>query len=359
MFVFIIPEGGASGVKATLQHATMASKLELVEVYGAIMSGPDSRKPVTDSQHQLERGGTGATAASALIGQPELNWQALKTSLGTLNSLGLGTTNGSIVLAGGRLTVDRSLILEAGNGVIRSEAGSSSLLAASFQPNADADAGLDALQLGARQINLTDIQLISGQPGRRGSIDLQAAEELQVQRSTLEGKQLFLRAGKVSVTDNSTFMAPKGLIRLESLNPAQPLSVINSHLDVGVHTLEDLKSPITSVALDNGATIINVEPDPMIGLFSQGDVLVSGSTLNASQILSPLLVADPILLLEQNRNKIQLTDTSGNVVLAANGGIDVRNSDVRADAMAVRRAQDIFLPRGFPAKVFRLQRRQA
>jgi len=268
---------------------------------------------------------TDAAAAAALTAPPELSWQALKTSLGTLDSLGLGTTNGSIVLAGGRLTVDRSLILEAGNGAIRSEAGSNSLLTAGYLPLTEP--GLDRLRLGAQQIELNDIQLKSGQPGKRGAIDLQAIDALQLQQSNLEGKQLFLRAGKVSVID-STLLAPKGLIHLESWNPDQPLSVVNSSLDVGVHTLEDLRSPITSVVFDSGATLTQPDPDPLIGLFSKGDILVSGSSLNASQILTPLLEANPAL----PRSAIQLTDTSGNVVLAADGGIDFRRSVARADA---------------------------
>ncbi|MCT0212616.1 CHAT domain-containing protein [Cyanobium sp. ULC084] len=229
-------------------------------------------------------------------------------------------------MAGGRLTVDRSLILEAGNGAIRSEAGGNSLLAAGSLPRTDA--GLDRLQLGAQQIELNDIQLTSGQPGQRGAIDLQAIDALQLQRSILEGKQLFLRAGTVSVTENSRLLAPKGLIRLESLDPAQPLSVVNSSLDVGVYTLEDLVSPITSVVFDSGATLIKPDPDPLIGLFSKGDILVDGSSLNASQILTPLMEQNPAL----PRSAIQLTDTSGTVVLAADGGIEFGSSVARADA---------------------------
>ena len=269
---------------------------------------------------------TDAAAAGALGAPPELSWKELKTSLGTLDSLGLGTTNGSIVLAGGRLTVDRSLILEAGNGAIRSESGSNSLLAAGSLPRTEP--GLDRLQLGAKTINLNGIQLTAGQPGQQGAIVLQAGDTIQLQRSNLEGKQLFLQAGKVSVTDNSTLLAPKGLIHLESLDPAQPLSVLNSSLDVGVHLLEDLQSPITSVVFDNGATLIQSDPDPLIGLFSKGDIRVSGSSLNASQILSPLLNANPAL----PRSAVQLPDTSGNVVLAAEGGIDFSKSVARADA---------------------------
>jgi filamentous hemagglutinin family protein len=274
---------------------------------------------------------TDAAAAALLTDAPQLSWQGLKTTTGTLDSLGFGGINGPIVLAGGRLQVDRSLILDAGNGVIRSEAGSGSGLSAALVP--PPDQGIDQLRLGARSIDLSDIELSSGLPGRRGAIDLQASEGLMVNQGHLEGKQLLLRGSTVTVNNRSELIAPKGLIHLESQNPGDSLSVTDSTLDGGWRTPEDLTAKVIFLEYQNGATVESTDQAPLIGLFSQGNIQVTGSFLKASQELTAQDLASLSKEFPSTPvGPIRLNDTSGNVVLAAEGAIVFRRSEARADA---------------------------
>ncbi len=274
---------------------------------------------------------TTAQEASGYPGAPSTGWTTL-TSLASLADLGLKEP-GPIVLAGGRLRVDRSLVLDGANGDVRSLTGAGSRL----------EAG-ERVRLSGRALDLDALTISAGEPGQRGPVILQTTSSatgedsgaIRLSNSHLEGSKVILRAGAVTVA-GSTLAAPKGVIRLESTNTRGDNGILlrNARLDVGVHTLEDLRADgSVTVEKQDGAIVRQSAPTPLIHLFSQGDVQVEAdSTLTASQDLGPIRAA---LLKETGASlaegDVKLAGTSGNVVLDAAGRIGVSRSRLVADA---------------------------
>jgi CHAT domain-containing protein len=274
---------------------------------------------------------TTAQEASGYPGAPSTGWTTL-TSLASLADLGLKEP-GPIVLAGGRLRVDRALVMDGANGDVRALTGAGSRL----------EAG-ERVRLSGRALDLDALTISAGEPGQRGPVILQTTSRatgedsgaIRLSNSHLEGSKVILRAGAVTVA-GSTLAAPKGVIRLESTNARGDNGILlsNARLDVGVHTLEDLRAGgSVTIEKQDGTTVLEGAPTPLIHLFSQGDVLVEAdSTLTASQDLSPIRAA---LLREGGvplaDSDVKLADTSGNVVLDAAGRIGVSRSKLLADA---------------------------
>ncbi len=274
---------------------------------------------------------TTAQEAAGYPGAPATGWTTL-TSLASLADLGLKEP-GPIVLAGGRLRVDRALVLDGANGDVRALTGAGSQL----------EAG-ERVRLSGRALDLDALTISAGEPGQRGPVILQTTSSetskdtgaIRLSNSHLEGSKVILRAGAVTVA-GSTLAAPKGVIRLESTNTRGDDGILlrDSSLDVGVHTLQDLRSD-GSVTVDkqDGTTVLQLAPTPLIHLLSKGDVLVeANSTLTASQDLGPIRAA---LLRDGGaplaESDVKLADTSGNVVLDAAGRIGVSRSTLLADA---------------------------
>lgn len=265
---------------------------------------------------------TTAEQAAGLNGIPDPSQPAI-VSMGTLNDLGL-TAPGPVVLAGGRLQVDRSLLIQAPLSTLQAVAGAGSSLQAA-----------EEVSLQAQRLNLSDLQISTGSPGQRGLVTLgtltPAGEReggIALADSTLQGHVVQVVGGSVDLT-NSAIEAPKGLIRLQSTAPEGGIQLSNSRLDLEAHSLAELSAPAFRTL---GAATYAITP--LIHLQASGDLSIrDGSQLNASQDLNVLRQAlasrgEPPL----DPAAISLVSTSGNVVLESERAVRIAHSSLRADA---------------------------
>ncbi|MCX5959368.1 MAG: CHAT domain-containing protein [Cyanobacteria bacterium] len=265
---------------------------------------------------------TTAEQAAGLNGVPDPSQPAI-VSMGTLNDLGLAAP-GPVVLAGGRLQVDRSLLIQAPLSALQAVAGAGSSLQAG-----------EEVSLQAQRLNLNDLQISTGSPGQRGLVTLRtltpAGEReggIALADSTLQGHVVQVVGGSVDLT-NSAIEAPKGLIRLQSTAPEGGIQLSNSRLDLEPHSLAELSAPALRIL--GGATYAIT---PLIHLQASGDLSIrDGSQLNASQDLNVLRQAlasqgEPPL----DPAAISLVSTSGNVVLESERAVRIDRSSLRADA---------------------------
>jgi CHAT domain-containing protein len=268
---------------------------------------------------------TTAEQAAGLNGVPDPS-QPTTLSLGTLQELGL-EANGPVVLEGGRIQVDRSLLIQAPETEVRAVAGAGSRLQAG-----------EAVSLRAQRMDLNDLQLSAGVPGQRGLVTLQTfapndqpAGAIHLGGSSLQGRMVQVFGGSVDL-ENTTIEAPKGLIRLESTAAHGAISLKASRLDLEVHSLADLLAPASQEIIPG----VFLSQTPLIHLRSKADLSLSeGSEILASQNLAPLREAvasrgEPW----PEPKTIALTNTSGNVLLESDRAIRISNAQVRADASA-------------------------
>jgi CHAT domain-containing protein len=229
-----------------------------------------------------------------------------------------------VVLAGGRLQVDRSLLIQAPQSALQAVAGAGSSLQAG-----------EEVSLQAQRLDLSDLQISTGSPGQRGLVTLRtltpAGEReggITLTNSTLQGFNVQVSGGSVELT-NSAIEAPKGLIRLQSTAAEGGIQLRNSRLDVQAHSQDDLSA---SAYRTVGAATYAITP--LIHLQASGDLSIrDGSQLNASQDLSVLRQAlasqgDPPL----DPAAISLVSTSGNVVLESERAVRIAQSRLSADA---------------------------
>ncbi len=266
---------------------------------------------------------TTAEQAAALKGVPDPS-QPSTVSLGTLQELGLAVI-GPVVLEGGRIQVERSLLIQAPETEVRAMAGAGSTLHAG-----------EEVSLRAQRMDLNDLQLGAGVPGQRGRVTLQTfapgdqpAGAIHLGGSSLQGRMVQVFGGAVDLED-TTIEAPKGLIRLESTAAHGTISLKASRLDLEVHSLADLLAPVSQEIVPG----VLLGQTPLIHLRSKADLSLSeGSEIVASQKLASLRQAlasrgepwpDP--------TTIALSDTSGNVLLESDRAIRISNSRLRADA---------------------------
>jgi CHAT domain-containing protein len=265
---------------------------------------------------------TTAEQAAGLNGVPDPSQPAI-VSMGTLNDLGLAAP-GPVVLAGGRLQVDRSLLIQAPLSALQAVAGAGSSLQAA-----------EEVSLQAQRLNLSDLQISTGSPGQRGLVTLRtltpAGEReggIALADSTLQGHVVQVVGGSVDLP-NSAIEAPKGLIRLQSTAPEGGIQLSNSRLDLEAHSLAELSAP-ASITLGAATYAIT----PLIHLQASGDLSIRDrSQLNASQDLNVLRQAlasrgEPPL----DPAAISLVSTSGNVVLESERAVRIAHSSLRADA---------------------------
>ena len=265
---------------------------------------------------------TTAEQAAGLNGVPDPSQPAI-VSKASLNDLGLAAP-GPVVLAGGRLQVDRSLLIQAPLSALQAVAGAGSSLQAG-----------EEVSLQAQRLNLSDLQISTGSPGQRGLVTLRtltpAGEPeggIALADSTLQGRVVQVVGGSVDLT-NSAIEAPKGLIRLQSTAPEGGIQLSNSRLDLEAHSLAELSAPAFRTL---GAATYAITP--LIHLQASGDLSIrDGSQLNASQDLNVLRQAlasrgEPPL----DPAAISLVSTSGNVVLESERAVRIDRSSLRADA---------------------------
>jgi len=266
---------------------------------------------------------TTAEQAAGLNGVPDPS-QPATVSLGTLQEMGR-EANGPVVLEGGRIQVERSLLIQAPETAVRAVAGAGSRLQAG-----------EEVSLRAQRMDLNDLQLGAGVPGQRGLVTLQTfapgnqtAGAIHLGGSSLQGRMVQVFGGSVDL-ENTTIEAPKGLIRLESTAANGTISLKASRLDLEVHRLADLLAPASQEIFPG----VVVTQTPLIHLRSRADLSLSeGSEIVASQNLAPLREAvasrgEPW----PEPKTISLADTSGNVLLDSDRAIRISNAQVRADA---------------------------
>jgi filamentous hemagglutinin family protein len=166
---------------------------------------------------------TTAEQAAGLNGVPDPSQPAI-VSMGTLNDLGLAAP-GPVVLVGGRLQVDRSLLIQAPLSALQAVAGAGSSLQAG-----------EEVSLQAQRHDLSDLQISAGSPGQWGLVTLRtltpAGEReggIALADSTLQGHVVQVVGGSVDLT-NSAIEAPKGLIRLQSTAPEGGIQIGRAHV---------------------------------------------------------------------------------------------------------------------------------
>jgi len=265
---------------------------------------------------------TTAEEAAGLNGVPDPS-QPATVSMATLNDLGLAAP-GPVVLAGGRLQVDRSLLIQAPLSALQAVAGAGSSLQAG-----------EEVTLQAQRLDLSDLQISAGSPGQRDWVTLRtltpAGEReggITFANSTLQGLVVQAIGGSIDLS-NSVIEAPKGLIRLQSTAPEGGIQLSNSRLDLEAHSLADLSAP----ALRTGGAATSAIT-PLIHLQASGDLSIrDGSQLNASQDLNKLRQAlasrgEPPL----DSAAISLVSTSGNVVLESERAVRISQSTLSANA---------------------------
>jgi len=267
---------------------------------------------------------TTAAEAAGLSGVPDSS-QPATVSKATLNDLGLAAP-GPVVLAGGRLQVDRSLLIQAPLSGLQTVAGAGSSL----------EAG-EKLTLQAQHLDLSDLQISAGSPGQRGLVTLRTLTPIgereggiTLTNSTLQGFNVQVIGGSVDLT-NSVIEAPKGLIQLQSTAPEGGIQLSNSRLDLEAHSLAELSAPALRTL--GAATYANT---PLIHLQASGDLVIrDGSQLNASQDLHNDKLRQDLASqgkLPLDSAAISLVSTSGNVVLESERAVRISASTLSADA---------------------------
>jgi CHAT domain-containing protein len=330
------PGGTASPIDLAAVRLSAASAV--------VQAAGDLRARNLDAQAErlwlwAEGPGSGNSGASLSLEQTILRGaqQLSARATGDLAGRELKAEGGSIdVAAAGRLRLDGSRLRAIDEtGGIRLEA-----LAAANRPQqgslelSDTElVGKTIVARAGQRLSLANLTALAGSPGRRGVISLETGSadasgadgEASLVGSRLEGQRVIVRSGTIRLGGNSRIAAPKGMIQLDAKRG--DLTIQSSHLDVGVQSEADLRTPVNLLA--GTGTNDSRRNTPNIALFAERNLTIGeGSSLRASQDLAPLRAANPALA----DPDIRLTDTSGIVLADAGQGLLVSDSRVEADA---------------------------
>jgi filamentous hemagglutinin family protein len=279
---------------------------------------------------------------------PDLIFDELGTPEANVSSLGL-LGKGPIQFEGGQITVDRNLLINATAGSLSTVAGYGTQLHAGR-----------SVWLAGHQINLQDVTITAGEPGRWGLVNvvgvpyIEATQQgsIQLDGALLKGQQLWMSAGVLAL-NQSRLEAPKGWIQLianDASDPTKSLTISRSVLDVSADDLRDLNAPaLVGDSLQNdplGEMPVRLSY-PRIGLFSKGDIKLSQNTLlNASLDISTIQ-ANPSIAPKLNLDF--LADRSGLILIRAEGKIEQNSSMVAADASDTKAGRIYFQANGINA----------
>jgi CHAT domain-containing protein len=231
---------------------------------------------------------------------------------------------------GGALAIDRALLTI--NGGLILDATSGPLLLRQAQLRA-----ADSMRLSGYRFELRDSDLNVGMPGRRGPIDVRAGGDRSsgsfgdgvLERVRLSGNQISISAGSLSLVD-SQIVAPKGWVELQTTNPPDKpsgLLISGSRIDLNPRDPADLWSPqILKRQLADRSLIRRENPTPHIGLFSQGDLLIDRSYIDASLALPSSSTLSEAMI------PASLPSRAGIVFAEAAGQIELNQASLRADA---------------------------
>lgn len=297
---------------------------------GGIWLGPGSR--IVNAPSQLFstspsiRLGSGVFVASggleAAVGQlgQAIQLEPHEDGTGDISQrLGL-QGSAPIVLAGGRLTVDRHLLLDSGRGAIVTAPGTSSELRAG-----------GALQLSGGNLNLQRLQLHS-----EGPLALQAlAEEGQVQlrQANLQGESVLvhgrggLRAEGVSVQSGTSSQG--GVLQLET--GSTPSATMQLH----------------RVALQGGEVLLrsggSLQADGLQAKAADGNLIVQSST--GSVHLSESQLRGGQVRIQGDRARLEQVELQGaSIEVSTRSGLQIQN--LSATAQDIARQGQIVLQAG-------------
>jgi CHAT domain-containing protein len=230
---------------------------------------------------------------------------------------------------GGALAIDRALLTIKGGLIV--DATSGPLVLRQAQVSA-----ADSLRLSGSRFELRDSRLSVGAPGKRGPIDLRAGGDRDsgsfgggvIERVTLSGNQISISAGSLRLVD-SHISAPKGWLEIQTTNPPglpADLWISGSRIELNPREEADIWAPQILKRQLNDGSFRRENPTPHIGLFSQGDLKIDRSDLDASLLLPPSSSPDDATL------QAALPLRAGIVFAEAAGRIELNQASLRADA---------------------------
>lgn len=271
---------------------------------------------------------TTAGEARRLGDSPNLNLDEIKNPNAELGSLGLDG-NGSIVLEGGLITVDRNLLIDASRGNVKSIAGTSTTLQSGV-----------AIRIAGQKISMNNITVSSGTQGEMGTIDVRLNSDgstgeqgsVEMNGASLKAHNIGVSGGVIGVK-NSRFEAPLGSIELLANNRSgeeSRLSLSNSVLDVSNHRAPKAENqadsnPTAGSRLSSGA----FNQVPHIVVASKGDITINQGLLDASSSVEDITSKD---LSPNTRATQPATDRSGYIYMQARNGIALESSRILADS---------------------------
>jgi CHAT domain-containing protein len=231
---------------------------------------------------------------------------------------------------GGSLVIDQALLNLEGGLIIDAPTGSLSLRQAHLR-------GGSAVRLSGQSFSLQDSSLVVGDPGKWGPIDLHSYQDPSrgsygsglIERVRISGNQINVSAGSLRLV-NSHLSAPKGWVELQTTNPTghpSDLALINSKIDLQPALAADAWSPqlIRRLVRDGGEQEIR-NPIPHIGLFSQGNLQIERSDLNASSVLSSFTQPNP------QGVRAALPERAGLILAESAGKLSLIGSTLSANA---------------------------
>ncbi len=192
---------------------------------------------------------------------PSIQWGELANPRTTLAELDL-SGHGSITFDGGRIAVDRNLLIHANQGFIR----------ASGQAETTLKAGA-VVQLAAAEVELKNTSITARQGSTLGSIQITAfTDQLNVTGSSLLGRNLRMQGPDIEI-NNSRLYAPNGGIEIRAIRSDEQesgLSILRSILDVSHdHQFTEPRE-------------MNLKTSPHIALSSEGSINLSQTMLNTA-----------------------------------------------------------------------------
>ncbi len=271
---------------------------------------------------------TTAGEARRLGDSPNLNLDEIKNPNAGLASLGLDG-NGSIVLEGGLIAVDRNLLIDASRGNVKTIEGTSTTLQSGV-----------AIRIAGQKISMNNITVSAGREGEMGTIDVRSNSDgssgeqgsVEMNEASLKALNIGVSAGVIDVR-NSRLEAPLGSIELLANNRSgeeSRLSLSNSVLDVSNHRAPKAENQADSNPTGGSRLSSDVfNQVPHIVLISKGDIMINEVLLDASSSFENVTLKD---LSPNTRATQPTTDRSGYIYMQARNGIDLESSRILADA---------------------------
>jgi filamentous hemagglutinin family protein len=209
---------------------------------------------------------TSQSLAKQLSSSPSLDWKTLSDPLANPSNLGL-SGDGSIILGGGRIAVDRHLLVNAPSGMVKSTADALT----SLQAN-------ESVRVAGGAVDLKSITISTGYSSPEGTIHVSSSGDgVQLDAASLFSRNIVINGGIIHVK-NSQLLSPNGSIEMRASHPTPQENSINistSNLDISPQGLEA------------GSRPVNLDERSRIALYSEGSVNISHSRLSTFSESTP------------------------------------------------------------------------